>query len=89
MKTFDVLLEWTRNVMGWRRGERVRVSRDEYVARLIANGLVRVVEDYTPAEPSIKASKKEWAEFMEARGYEVHPQMTRKRLIETWENRNL
>lgn len=83
----DVLVEWIRNVNGWQRGDRVRLSWSGEVEKLVENGLVAVVEDYAPTPPARNAGRKEWAEFMEAQGFEVDERFTRRRLIDMWDGR--
>lgn len=83
----DVLVEWIRNVNGWQRGDRVRLSWSGEVEKLVGNGLVAVVEDYTPVPPARNAGRDKWAEFMEAQGFEVDERFTRRRLIDMWDGR--
>lgn len=83
----DVLVEWQRNVMGWERGDRVRLSWSGEVEKLVENGLVTVVEDYAPVPPARNAGRDKWVEFLESRGFEVDGRMSRRRLIDMWDGR--
>lgn len=80
-----VKVRWARNVDGWHRGDEVTVMRDAYVNKLIDRGMVTVVEDYEPVEPGRNASRALWVSFLEAQGYSVHPQETRRDLIDRWD----
>lgn len=86
MRNFDhdVLIRWEQNVSGWKRGDQTRVTYDDYIRRLESNGLVSVVESYEVPEPAENASKAEWAEFLHAKGYRLHPQLTRRKMIGLW-----
>lgn len=79
-----VVLRWLRNADGWKRGDVVEVSRTRYVDNLIDGGMVKVIEDLSPREPAKNASRAAWAEFLTSRGHEVHPQATRRDLIDQW-----
>lgn len=83
--TFDVLVRFRMNVEGWRRGDEVRLSRTAEVQQMIDKALVEVVEDYTPSPPARSASRQAWADYLTANGVKVHPQATRRMLIDQWE----
>lgn len=82
---FDVLVRFRMNVDGWRRGDEARLSRTAEVQQMIDKALVEVVEDYAPAPPSRSASWQAWADYLTAHGVSVHPQATRRMLIDQWE----
>lgn len=82
---FQVRVRFLRNVQGWKRGDTVTVSRDAYVENLIGNGMVEVLQDYRPCEPERTAGRAEWAAFLTKMGMSVHPQATRRDLIDQWD----
>lgn len=80
----DVLIRWEQNVSGWKRGDRARVTYDDYIRKLESNGLVSVVESFEIKEPAGTASKADWEAFLRAKGYNLHPQLTRRKMIALW-----
>lgn len=85
MMEFQVRVRFLRNVQGWKRGDTVTVSRDAYTENLISNGIVEVLQDYRPSEPKRNAGRAAWADFLTSMGMEVHPQATRRDLIDQWD----
>lgn len=82
---YDVLVRFRMNVNGWRRGDEVRVAATPDVHRMVEKGLAEIVEDYAPKPPARSASRQAWAEYLTGLGWEVHPQATRRMLIDQWE----
>lgn len=78
---YDVTIRWEVNASGWKRGDTTRVTYDDYVRNLVRNGLVTVLHSYQPEEPNDAASKADWEKFLRAKGYTLHPQMTRRKMI--------
>ena len=85
LPVFDVTVRFLMNVDGWARGDEVTVARTPDVCRMIDKGLVAVVSDHTPTTPGAGASRAQWARFMEEMGRPVHPQATRRMLMDQWE----
>lgn len=84
-KVFDVRVRFRMNVDGWRRGDEVRLAATPEVRQMVDKGLVEVVEDYAPAPPARSASRAQWAEYLQALGRPVHPQATRRMLIDEFD----
>lgn len=78
-------IRFIRNVDGWKRGDRIQVDRDDYISRLIGNGYVEVEKDYALREPARNAGRQAWVEFLTEQGWDVHPSMTRRDLIDQWD----
>lgn len=81
----NVTIRFLRNVEGWRRGETVDVTMDDYTSRLVENGFVEVVDDRRLKPPARNASRDAWVAFLTEQGRTVHPQATRRQLIDEWD----
>lgn len=83
----DITIQFLRNVNGWKRGDIVTVQNDPFTENMVKNGFATVLSSTVPhplEEPSLKASRAEWARFLEEQGVEIHPQASRRSLIDQW-----